>query len=82
MTRDELYQMASKVSQEVISANQDTIDTTVKEMFAPYSGKSGLTLPEAIAAATVVATRMAPEISANITARMLIDLGLVSVECD
>lgn len=43
----------------------------------PYTDGS-----EAFAAAAVVATRTAPEISAAITAKMLIDLGLVAVEDD
>lgn len=82
MTKDELYRMASNVSREVIAANQDMIDTTVKEMFKPYDGRASLSPSEAFAAAAVVATRTAPEISAAITARMLIDLGLVAVEDD
>ena len=81
MTKDELYQMAFNISREVVEKNKDLINSQINAMMTREDG-SRLSITEAVASVGALSITLAPDISAAVTARMLIDLGLVSVEDD
>jgi len=80
MTKQELVRLAEKVSHEVIAANMDTINERIHAIFDADEESTTLPLTEAIARGTALSLTLAPEISAAVTAKMLISLGLVEIE--
>ena len=79
MTKDELYNMAARISHDVVEKNNDLINSQIDAMMTREDG-SRLSITDAVAAAAAMSITLAPDISAAVTARMLVELGLVSLE--
>ena len=79
MTKDELYNMAARISRDVVEKNKDLINSQLNAMMTHEDG-SRLSITEAVAAVGALSVTLAPDISAAVTARMLVELGLVSLE--
>ena len=79
MTKDELYNMAARISRDVVEKNKDLINSQINAMMTREDG-SRLSVTEAVAAVGAMSITLAPDISAAVTARMLVELGLVSLE--
>lgn len=81
MTKDELYQMAAETSRKVVEANRDLIDAQIHDMLHNDDG-SKLPLKDIPSVLAALSVTIAPDISAAVTAQMLVDLGLVTLEDD
>ena len=79
MTKDELYNMAARISREVVEKNKDLINSQLNAMMT-HEDSLRLSITEAVAAVGALSVTLAPDISAAVTARTLVELGLVSLE--
>ncbi len=79
MTKDQLFQMAAQTSRKVVERNMDLINEQIRDMSHKEDGSkiSLQELPSVLAALTIT---IAPDISAAVTAQMLVDLGLVTLD--
>lgn len=82
MKKSELYEMASAITIDVLKRNKDLTNERVREMFIRPEEDERLSINDTIGRAIVLALTLAPEISAAITAAMLVELGLVTLEDD
>ena len=83
MKKDELYQLATDTCYEVIEKNKDTIDERIHSSLKRFSDENGnVSAHNAAAALSTVNTTLCPEISAIVTAKLLVKLGLVVLEDD
>lgn len=80
MKKSELFEMASAACLDVLKRNQDLTNQRVKEMFSGGDENKKLSLDEAISKATALSLILAPEISAAVTAELLVRLGVVEIE--
>ena len=80
MKQIELSHLASKVSKDILEKNRDQIAERIKSALKANEKDSKLSQSDAIAAAMVISLTLVPELSAAITARMLVELGLVDLE--
>lgn len=81
MTKDELYQMAAETSRKVVEANMELIQEQIHNMTHNEDG-SKLPLKDIPSVLAALSVTIAPDISAAVTAQMLVDLGLVTLEND
>ena len=77
---DELLQMATKTSRDVIEKNKEVINDEVKRMLGSKDDGEKISLQDALSKAMVLSLVLVPEISAVVTAKMLVQLGLIDVE--
>ena len=80
MKEHELMQLVSRVSKDVLGKNMDQIAERIKSSLKASEKDSKLSTNDAIAAAMVVSLTLVPELSAAITAKILVELGLVNLE--
>lgn len=82
MKKSELFQKAAQISIDVLQRNQDLIDERVNKTFSSSEEDTAISLVDAVGRAVALTITLAPDLSAAITAQMLIDLGLVEIEDD
>lgn len=80
MTKDEMLQVARTACFDVLDRNRDLIDERVKEAFCRKGSDNKILLTDALSSATGLCLSFIPELSAVVTAEMLVALGLVSLE--
>ena len=80
MKYDELVQLATNTSREVVEKNKEIINEEIKNFFSSNENGATLSLYDALSKAMVLSLVLVPEISAVVTAKMLVQLGLVEVE--
>ena len=80
MNRNELTELTSKISRDVLDKNKDQIAERIRNALHAKSKDDRISPNDALVAAIGISLTLVPEISAAITARMLIELGLVEVE--
>ena len=81
MTRTELYKMAEETSRKVVEENMESIMKHIHSVTHNEDG-SKLPLKDFPSAVAALSITVAPDISAAVTARMLVDLGLVTLDND
>lgn len=82
MKKSEFNCLIDKIYRDVLSEKQDLIKNRVSEIFQPKDGNSIISTNQAIASATALSLTLATELSATITKRMLVELGLVALETE
>lgn len=81
MKKDELYKLATDTCYEVLEKNKDVIDERIRSSLQRCSDGNGkVSAHDAAAALSTVNTTLCPEISAIVTAKLLVKLGLVVLE--
>lgn len=80
MKKSELDNLAAKTALEVIKNNQERINKSIRESFEECSHNSKISATDAVVASTALCVTLTPELSAEITATMLVKLGLVVLE--
>lgn len=80
MKQSELSHLAAKVSKDILDKNKDHVADRIKSALKASEKDTRISQSDAIAAAMVISLTLVPELSAAITARMLVELGLVDLE--
>lgn len=80
MKKAELFELAATTCFDVTKRNSDLTNQAVHELFSKGDEGAKLSIDEAIAKATVLSLTLVPEISAAVTAELLVRLGLVELE--
>lgn len=81
MKKDELYDMANEICREVIEKNKHVIEERLTSALSRNTDSNGkISAHDAAGALSVVSLTLGPELSAVITAKMLVKLGLVTLE--
>ena len=81
MKKDELYEMANEICREVLEKNKDVIGERISSALSHNSDSDGkIAAHDAAGALSAVSLTLGPELSAVITAKMLVKLGLVTLE--
>lgn len=79
MNKAKLYEMASDISMQVVAENQSELLDQVKALTTKADGGK-LSISEMLNAAVAASMTIAPDISAKVTVRLLLELGLISAE--
>lgn len=83
MTQNELIDLATTVCLRILDENKDLVRKRIMETFSASDDKSPISLEDAMMRSTALALTLAPELSARVTAQLLIDLGIIQVDnCD
>ena len=82
MKKSELTKMISATIDDVMKKNKDIITEEVRDAFKTGDDGGHIPLEEAIAHSTSLCLSLAPKLSVAITARLLVNLGLVTLEDD
>lgn len=82
MKKSDLEKMVSSICRDVMMKNQDMINNRVREVFKSEDGNSTISTNQAIGSATALCLTLGKELSAAITGRILVDLGLVALEAE
>lgn len=82
MKKSEYQQMVNDISTEVLQKNTERIQNQVSASIERQSQDGKISHSEAALALSATFMSLAPRISAEITAEMLVRLGLVTVEDD
>lgn len=82
MKKSELEHMISGICHDVLLKNQDMVNSRVKAVFQAKDGNSTISTNQAIGSATALCLTLGTELSAAITGRILVDLGLVALESE
>lgn len=80
MNKSELTKLASDVAHDVLKIKVDYINNQVSSAIKDVSTNGIVSNSDAIVALTSLCMTMTPELSAAVTAEMLVRLGLVTVE--
>ncbi|MBE6943833.1 MAG: hypothetical protein E7453_06185 [Ruminococcaceae bacterium] len=79
MTKEDLYKLASETSRKVVENNLDLIREQIRSATHNEDG-SAVSLKDLASVVAALSITLAPDISAAVTASMLVELGLVSLE--
>ena len=83
MKKAELYKLATETSSEVIEKNMDEINRRTRLVIDKVSNEDGkVSAHDAATALAGLNIALCPELSAVITAKMLVKLGLIVLEDD
>lgn len=82
MTRTELNSLIDEAVKETLELNREAIDEHIRETFNADKENSHMLIGGAIAKSTSLSLTLVPSLSGAITARLLVKLGLVSLEDD
>lgn len=80
MKYEELFQLATETSKDVLQKNKEYIQGEIKRMFGSDEGGTKISLQDGLSNAVALSLILVPEISAVVTAKMLVQLGLIDVE--
>lgn len=80
MLKSELDKIIDAATSKVLEKNKENIDTQIRRMFKSDSEDGKISTMDAVVRSTALCLTLLPNLSAAITARMLIDLGLVTLE--
>lgn len=80
MKKAELFEMAAKTCADVQRRNSELTNEKIRKLFVNEDEDSKISLDEAISKAMVLSLTLVPEISAAVTAELLVRLGLVELE--
>ena len=79
MTKEDLYKLASETSRKVVENNLDLVREQIRSATHNEDG-SAVSLKDLASVVAALSITLAPDISAAVTASMLVELGLVSLE--
>jgi len=79
LTKEDLYKLASETSRKVVENNLDLIREQIRSATHNEDG-SAVSLKDLASVVAALSITLAPDISAAVTASMLVELGLVSLE--
>ena len=82
MKEAELNKIIEEVAKEVMEKNKGAIDEDIRRMFKTDSEDGKIDAMDAVVRSTALCLTLLPSLSAAITARMLVSLGLVTLEDD
>ena len=82
MTRSELDRIALQTALDVIKKNESRVKKSILESFQDCGDGTTVTAHQAVVASTATCFTLIPEMSAEITAQLLVNLGLVAPEDD
>lgn len=80
MTKNELAKLAQDTARNVLSQNADTLAKEISQRFNANAEDSRIELHDALGRIVNLMLGVIPEISATVTAQMLVDLDLVSLD--
>ena len=82
MTKAELNKVVSDAVSEVMKKNADVIQNQIRSAFVSKEENGQISAMDAATCGTALCLSLLPGISAAVTARILVDLGLVPLEGD
>ena len=80
MKKAELFEMAAETCRDILKRNTDVTSERIHNMFYSENGGTNISFNDAIGKATALSLTLVPEISAAVTAELLVRLGLVKLE--
>lgn len=82
MLKSELNEIIDAATSKVLEKNKENIESDIRRMFKSDSEDEKISAIDAAIRGTALCLTLLPSLSAAITARLLIDLGLVTLEDD
>lgn len=82
MKKDELSEIIDSVTRQVIEKNKANIEQQVRHAYKADTEDGKIGVMDAVIRSTGLCLTLLPSLSAAITARMLVTLGLIDLEDD